>query len=36
MSDNKVNFVKEYCSTNNDGVIPENLLEEYRLITRWS
>ncbi|CAD8152549.1 unnamed protein product [Paramecium pentaurelia] len=36
MSDNKVNFVKEYCSTNNDGVIPENLLEEYRLITKWS
>ncbi|CAD8067134.1 unnamed protein product [Paramecium sonneborni] len=35
MSENKVNFVKEYCSTNYDGVIPENLLEEFRLITRW-
>ena len=35
MSDNKVNFVKEYCSTNNDQIIPENLLEEFQLITKW-
>jgi histone deacetylase 1/2 len=32
MSDTKVNFVKEYCSANNESVIPENLIEEFKLI----
>ncbi|CAD8169364.1 unnamed protein product [Paramecium octaurelia] len=36
MSQNKINFVKEYCSANNESVIPENLLEEFKLIIKWS